>query len=130
MIPSTNVINIQANNELTTSKTYLINFGKESIQGNIDGLEAVKQAIYMILSTERGAYSIYDLNYGVDLEKYIGRPFDYIEGDAGREIRDALLNDDRILDVKNFTYDKDGENILITFDVSTIYGELSQEVFI
>lgn len=34
----------------------------------MDGMEAVKQAVYKILQTERYKYVIYDWNYGVELE--------------------------------------------------------------
>ena len=90
MIPSTNIVNTEESNNINTSKTYLINFNKESLQGKIDELEAVKQAAYMILSTEKGAYTMYPLDYGTSLEKYIGKSYDYVTGDIDREIKEYL----------------------------------------
>ena len=40
----------------------------ERISGECDGVEAVKQAIYNILNTERYQYIIYSWNYGVELK--------------------------------------------------------------
>lgn len=128
MIPKNNIIDLNNVNNIETSKTYYINFGKEKIQNKIDELEAVKQAVYMILSTEKNAYTMYPLGYGTSLEKYIGKPYEYIIGDIDREIKESLLNDNRILDVYNFNFTRNKENILITFTVLTIFGEFGKEV--
>lgn len=130
MIPTTRLVNVEENQNINTSKTFLINFNKESLQGKIDQLEAVKQAAYMILSTEKGAYTMYPLDYGTSLEKYIGTSYDYVTGDIGREIKESLLKDERFLDVNNFEFKKNKDNLIITFDIVTIYGEFSQEVLI
>lgn len=130
MIPERKKTEINEINKIETSKTYLINFDKEKIQNKIDGIEAIKQAVKMILSTERSSYTIYPLDYGVTLEKYIGQPLDYIEGDIDREIKESLLKDSRILDVINFEYENDKDVLKITFTVVSIFGEFSQEVLI
>ena len=43
-------------------------FDDGRISGECDGVEAVKQAIYNILNTERYQYIIYSWNYGVELK--------------------------------------------------------------
>lgn len=130
MIPTNNQINTEQTNKLETSKTYLINFNNEKIQNKIDGLQAIEQAVKMILSTERSSFTIYPLEYGVALEKYIGQPLDYVEGDVDREIKESLLKDDRILDVVNFEHEYHKDTLKIRFEVITIYGEFNQEVLI
>lgn len=130
MIPTRKTIEINEVSNLETSKTYLINFNKDKIQNKIDGIEAIKQAVKMILSTERSSFTIYPLDYGVAFEKYIGQPLDYIEGDIDREIKESLLKDNRILDVINFEYENFKESLKVTFEVVTIFGEFSQEVLI
>lgn len=110
------------------SKTFYINFEKNQIQGNIDALKAIEQSILMLLNTERYANIIYSWEYGASLEKYIGTSYDFIVGDIGREIKESLLKDNRILDVNNFEFEKNGDEIYINFVVDTIYGTTKQGV--
>lgn len=99
------------------------------IVGSVDGLSAIEQAVYHILSTERYAYAIYDDNYGVELEKYIGRSFGYLETTIQNTLQDALLQDDRILAVNVTSVTKQGiDSALVQFDVITNIGALSAEV--
>ena len=57
------------------SKTYVMNIDGERITGTMtDDIEAVKQAIYKILNTERYQYPIYSWNYGVELADLFGKP--------------------------------------------------------
>lgn len=133
MIPSLSIPENNKSNTLETSKTYLINFNKDRIQNKIDGLEAVKQSIFMMLNTQKQAFSIYPLNYGVDLNRYVGKDKNYIIGDLPREIKESLMRDERILNVENFQFSnpvKFKDNLIVTFDVITIFGELSESVVI
>ena len=79
------------------NKTYKLS--ETQIAGKVDDLEAIKQAIHHILSIERYAYLIYDDNYGVELEKYIGQDFSYLEATIEDTLKEALTQDDRIVDV-------------------------------
>ena len=54
------------------SRTYKMYLEQEVINGFTDGLDAMKQTIYMILNTERYQYIIYSWNYGIELME-IGR---------------------------------------------------------
>jgi len=93
--------------------------------GKVDGLEAVEQAVYKILATERYQYPIYSWNYGVELMDLYGKPLSYVRPEAERRIREALLQDDRITAVDNFMFENGDKNsLLATFTVHTIYGEL------
>lgn len=128
MIPNKNYIT--ETTEVIPSNTYFINFSVKEIQNKITGLNAIKQAIYMMLNTEKKAFTIYPLDYGVSFEKYIGQHYDFITGDAPREIKESLLKDNRILDVTNFKFSKEKEKIFITFTVVTVYGEIDGEVLL
>ena len=64
--------------------------------GMIDGKEAVRQAIYLILNTERYAWLIHSWNYGVELHSLIGQDPDFCIPEIERCVREALLQDDRI----------------------------------
>lgn len=128
MTPTLNIPTIKENINIQTSKTYLINFGVDKIQNKIDGLTAIKQAVFMILSTQRGGFSIYPLDYGTNLNQYIGKEINYIKGDIGREIKESLLKDRRILDVKDFTFEQSKDILYITFKVISIYGDFIKVV--
>ena len=99
--------------------------GDSTVAGKIDKLDSVKQAIYYILSTERYSSPIYDGDYGVELEQYIGKDIGFITAGIQETLRDALLQDDRISDVQVDNVeksDKQNNACLIDFTVFTIYG--------
>lgn len=99
------------------------------IVGNVDGIEAIKQAVFHILSTERYAYDIYSRNYGVELEKYIGRSFEYCETTIQNTLRDALYQDDRIQTVIVTNTERvDKSSLLVEFTVVSDNGTFGMEV--
>ena len=97
------------------------------ISGECDGVEAVKQAIYNILNTERYQYIIYSWNYGVELKDLFGMPVDYVAAEAERRITEALLQDDRITAVDNLEFEEGRKKLSITFTVHTKYGDVQGE---
>ena len=106
------------------SKTYVMNIDGERITGTMtDDIEAVKQAIYKILNTERYQYPIYSWNFGVELADLFGKPIAYVLPEIPRRIKEALVADDRIIDATAFelSHDKRG-NVLAKFKVITIFG--------
>lgn len=113
-----------------SDKTFLLNFENNRIQGNIKELEAVKQSIICMLETERYAYLIHTWQYGASIEQYIGQSYDYVTADIGREIRETLMTDDRIVDVYGFKFEQIGENLKVNFEVNTVYGIVSESVVI
>lgn len=115
------------------TRTYRIDFENGRIDGIIDGLEAVKQAITKILLTERFKNLIYSDDYGCEVQDMLMSDENtdaFIESEIPELIQDALSADERILGVENFEiYDSDDERdgIKIAFDVSTIYGDFNME---
>ena len=108
------------------NKTYKMMIDTDRIQGTItDDLEAVKQAIYKIINTERYKFLIYSWDYGIELEDLFGKPIPYVLPEIPRRIKEALTQDDRIDDVLGFdlSYDRKG-NVLAKFTVVTIYGSV------
>ena len=53
-----------------TNQTYKLSDDK--IEGFMDGLEALKQAVYKILATEQYEYPVYDFTYGIAWKELIG----------------------------------------------------------
>ena len=49
------------------SLTYKMQQDRNLLRGHTDGLEAVRQAIYKIIMTERYQYVMYSWNYGIEL---------------------------------------------------------------
>jgi phage baseplate assembly protein W len=99
----------------------------EQIAGDIDAVESLKQTILHILSTERYAHAIYTDNYGVELEQYIGETFEYLEVAIEETLQDALMQDDRILDVTvKAVIRLDHGSAEVSFDVKSIYGIIEE----
>lgn len=107
------------------SLTYRIK--DDRIEGRIDGLDAVKQAIELMLSTERFEHEIYSWDYGVETKDLIGADRELVKGDLERRVREALAEDDRITGISDFTISFDRENANVTFTVNTIFGDIPEE---
>lgn len=108
------------------SLTYKIN--GDRIQGQIDGLDAVKQAVELALSTERFEYPIYSTDYGIETKDLIGAQREYVRGDMERRISECLAQDDRITGISDFDITFSGETATATFTVETEFGNLNEEV--
>lgn len=126
MIPNTgNELTNDFKIETQPSKTYKIENNR--IVGFCDGLEALKQTIFCILNTERFDYLIYSWDYGVELNNLIGKPRDFVIAEIKRVIKEALIQDDRIEDVTDFTF-SNGKNYLnVKFKVKTVSGIIEAE---
>lgn len=129
MIPSTSAF-FEQDFEIDEQPTltYQMNLNHKSIQGYTDKLEAMKQAIFKILSTERYQYVMYSGDYGIELLDLYGEPITYVCPELERRITEALTWDKRIESVDDFEFDtsKKGE-ILVTFIAHTIYGDVAAE---
>lgn len=129
MIPSTTAF-LEQDFEITEqpTHTYKMNLESNLIRGYTDGQEAMKQAIYKILNTERYQYIMYSWNYGIELLDLYGEPVSYVCPELERRITEALTWDDRIQSVDNFEFNisKKGE-ILVTFTAHTIFGDVVAE---
>lgn len=125
MIPSNNSDLLVEDFEYVTepSKTYKLNTENNTISGGyVDGLEALKQAIYKILNTERFDYLIYSWNYGVEIKNLIGEHISYVIPELERVIKEALLQDDRIEDVTDFEFSTNGNVVTTKFKVISKEG--------
>lgn len=129
MIPKTNtLLTDELEFEEQPSKTYKMHIDEKVINGMCDNLEAMKQAIYKILNTERYEYIIYSWNYGVELADLIGQPVNYVIAEVPRRIIEALLQDDRITGVDGFKFDtSEKRKVHVSCTVHTIYGSVDTE---
>ena len=99
----------------------------EKIIGDTDDLEAIEQACYKVLNTERYRYVIYSWNYGIELQDLFGKPIPYVFSELPRRIREALIQDDRVSDVTNFNLSNQKGNVLAKFEVVTEKGIIKME---
>lgn len=127
MLPLNDKDILQINESTEPSNTFFIDFEKGRISGFIDEKEAVKQAIMLILNTERYKFLIYSWNYGAELEALVGTHPDIVEDEAERLISEALLQDDRITAVYDFEFSRNRDTLLVSFKVDSIYGDIDIE---
>ena len=97
----------------------------DRINGYVDGLESVMQAVYLILSTERYKFIIYSWDYGVELIDLFGQPMPYVRAELPNRIKDALTQDNRIEDVIDFQFEQHRKRLHVTFTVVTKVGNIS-----
>ncbi len=108
------------------TRTYKISNGR--VNGWIDDLEAMCQAVEKILLTERFEWVIYSDNYGIEIQDLIGNDFDLIQSEIERVVSEALLADERIESVDNFDLQQtDRSSLLFSFTVLTVFGEINME---
>lgn len=130
------------------SKTYKIDLEHQRIVGTIDEREAVMQFIKKTLSTDKYAWDFYDQNFGNEIKSLMGKSKGYIMAQFPHIVDRALLTDDRIVrtyDYEYFNWEnitdeernefskfiqlnrlydmQDGDWIVISFWISTIYSE-------
>ena len=113
--------------EEETSHTYKLDLDNSIIAGYVDDLEAMKQAIYLILNIERYEYLIYSWNYGIELNDLYGQPIPFVLPELKRRITEALLQDTRITGVDNFSFETTKGKVHATFTVHTIFGDVEAE---
>lgn len=138
MIPAVDILSEEITETTYPSNTYKIiikhdhytdpSKAVDRINGYVDDLESVKQAIYLILGTERYQFNIYSWDYGVELVDLFGKPMPYVMSELPRRIKEALIQDNRIKDVTNFEFETNGKKLHTTFTVSTDFGNINTEL--
>lgn len=117
--------------DVLPSLTWKLDEARGVIEQKIDSLDALKQALWLILQTERMEFEIYSADYGAELTELFGQPVPLVYVNLEETIKEALLTDDRVEAVTNFSFTRPEKNtILAVFTVRTAEGvlELNQEV--
>lgn len=132
MIPGTNsALQEDLTIEELPSFDYKMHLQHSKITGTVEEIDAVKQAIFMVLNTERYEYVIYSWEYGIELKDLYGEPVTYACPEIERRAKEALMMDERILDVHTFDFDTSVKGkIHTTFIVDTIYGDIETETVV
>ena len=122
MLPDRNTI--LQEDERMPSYTPKIDFERNRIMGTVDNIDAMEQAIYLILQTERYESIIYNWYYGVEFDTLIGKSRELITSELERRIREALTEDDRINRISDFDIEFTSDKAIVSFTVNTIFGDI------
>lgn len=113
--------------ELVPGVTYRLNYEDMTIEGVVDEIESLKQTIYCILQSERFACEIYSDNYGLERAEMIGQPLEFVFAETEEYIKEALMQDDRIIEVNNFEFTEQGNSLFVSFEVESDFGNFNME---
>lgn len=110
------------------SLTWYVNQDTGRIQGEITGIEAVAQAVDIILNVERFRWQIYKPYSGTQWDGLLGQDPGYVASELQRRITAALTMDDRIRGISDFSYTVSGNTLSASFTVNTVYGDTQTTV--
>ncbi|EYE88261.1 hypothetical protein Q428_08660 [Fervidicella metallireducens AeB] len=116
MIPQNDIVDFEY--QEPPSKTWFLDHKSKRIISHIDGKNAVVQAAYCAIQTQRYEHIIFSWQYGSELHTLIGKDEAYVFSEAKRMIKEALSVDTRITEVRDFAF----ENGVISFVIDTIFG--------
>lgn len=109
------------------SLTWYINRETGRIQNTAEGLSAVRQAVEIILNVERFRWQVFSPYSGVQLADLPGLNFGYVALEVQRRIKEALAQDDRILDISDYQCSQNGDTLNISFTVNSVFGSFIAE---
>lgn len=128
MIPNIGTLNTELVEVEIPSRTHAIVYDKNRVNGFTDNIDALRQAIYLILNTERYAYPIYSWNYGVEFGDLLGMDSQLAVPEIKRRISEALLQDDRIVSLSEWDFKINKKKVSVSFVVTTIFGNIDEKV--
>ena len=112
------------------TRTYYIDQTTNRIVGMVDGQQAMRQAVEIILNIERFYWQIYSPYFGMQWDGLIGQSPGYVASELQRRLKDAFSADSRILGLSDFKYTATGDSLTASFIVNTVYGQMAQEMTI
>lgn len=107
--------------------TWYIDQSAGRIQGTCDGYKAVRQAVEIILNTERFKWQIYEPSSGVAYAGLLGQEAGYVAIELQRQLKEALMMDDRVLGISGFEYTAEDGILRASFTVDTVFGALAEQ---
>ena len=96
----------------------------------VEGNEAIKVWIYKAIKTVRYQYPIYSWDYGCEISSLVGQKYTkgLTKSEAERYIKEAILINPYITDVKIIDIDFSEDILSVSIQVDTIYGEVNVNV--
>ena len=110
------------------SRTWYLDQTTGRIRGAADGLAAVRQAAEIILNVERFRWQIYQSYSGMQWDGLIGQDPGYVALELQRRITEALMMDDRVRGISEFSYAVSDDTLTASFTVQTVYGDTETSV--
>lgn len=113
------------------TRTYKVNFNTGQLEGFVDGLEAMKQAFYFAINTQRHLNLAFTSNFGMEWRDLIGKPNDYIISEILTRVQSMIKADSRFLSAD---YDEDepftieGDKLIVNIVIQTEYGSFNTEI--
>lgn len=91
----------------------------------VEGVQAVQVWAWKALNTPRFRYEIYSWNYGSEVESLVGEAYsdELKKAEAARYVKECLLINPYIADVKNLSVEFSGDMLTIGGTLVTVYGE-------
>lgn len=89
--------------------------------------EALKVWIYKALKTERWRYQVYDNDYGIELEQFIGKRTNNAPSamEIKRFISEALLANPYIKTIDDIQFSLENDNLSYEISLTTVYGSMT-----
>lgn len=131
MIPAGGtIINEAVQEKQMPSCTWKIDVERGRVVERIDNLEAIRQAVFKILQTERFDYVIYDDSYGNELKALQGMSPTFVKSEIKRRIKEAIMQDERVKGVEDISIATKSESMVVEFTVLCEYGsfKIAKEV--
>ena len=132
-----NTVNTEQYNTKTEFKEYAWDFNRNCFIYNQDGSikivsknEAIKVWVYKVLQTERFRYGAYYDDYGLDLERFVGKVAnDEINAnELYNAVKETLLVNPYILAVNNIKVEQINKKITLNLELITVYGKSTQKI--
>ena len=98
------------------------------LRGRVDNWEAVRQAVEVIVNVERFRWQIYTPNFGTDFDGLLGNEPGYVASELQRRLTDAILPDNRLLNISDFSYTFEDGILAATFTVNTVFGPVGSSM--
>lgn len=128
ILPDSSAMPVTLVSEEESSLTWYIDKTSNRVQGTCDGYVAVRQAVEIILNTERFKWQIYEPSSGTDYTGLLGQDAGYVAVELQRRIKEALLMDTRVLGISGFIYSANDGTLSAEFTVDTVYGAILEQV--
>ena len=105
-------------------KEYAIDFETGEISNTeiVTGLEAIAVRVYLTFLIKRGRWFIY-LGHGSHIDTFRGQDVDYARLNVMQILKEALVDNIYITDVKDVNLYFENDDITVEFTVASIYGE-------
>ena len=109
-------------------KEYAIDFETGEINNTqiVTGLDAIAVRVYLTFLIKRGRWFIY-LDHGSHIDTFRGQDVDYARLNVMQILREALVDNIYITDVKDVNLYFEDDDITVEFTVISIYGEYETE---